>query len=121
MRRDLIFAGIIGLLVGMVAYAGARFLSTQIPILVQGALGVAVAFIVALGLSLFEIPVMVFSLRQIARDSTSRSLIDGLFGLFVCFASVYASMFILLTGTDYLGLALALLCLVRFFTGLKIT
>jgi hypothetical protein len=121
MRRDLIVAGIVGLLVGMIIYLGASALSTQIPILVQDPFGIIIVFAFALVLSLFEIPMMVFGLRQIARSSVSHLFFAGLFGLFVGFASVYASMFILLTGSEILGLGLASLCAVRFLTGLFIS
>ena len=120
-QADIIIAGLAGLIIGVIVYFAASALSASIPILVQGTLDVTFIFAIALGLSLFEIPMMVFGLRQVARSSVSRLFLVGIFGFYVGFASVYASMFILLTGIDTLGIVLVMLCFVRFVTGVFIS
>jgi hypothetical protein len=120
-RADIIMAGLAGLIIGVSVYFAASALSARIPILVQGTLSVTFVFAIALGLSLFEIPMMVFGLRQVAHSSGSRLFLVGTFGFFVGFASVYASMFILLTGIDTLGMGLVMLCGVRFVSGVFIS
>lgn len=121
MKRDLILAGLVGLIVGICLYLGASALSTLIPTLLSLSLLVAVTFLFLLALSLVEIPMMLFGLRQMARSSaTPRRLLAGTFAFYVMFASVYASIFVLLTGQIGWGIALAALCLVRFASGMWI-
>lgn len=118
MRTDLTIAGIAGLLIGASIYAGASALSTRIPVLLSLPLLSAITFGFSLALSLVEIPMMLFGLRQMARSSsTPRRLLVGTFAFYVMFASVYASIFVLLTGQIGWGIALAALCLVRFASG----
>ena len=121
MRRDLLFSGIVGLLVGAGVYASASALSARIPILLQGTLLGAIASAFFFFLALIEIPMMVFGLRQMTRNvSTPRGLVLATFGFFVAFAAVYASVFVLLTGQIALGLVIAGLCVVRFIGGIWI-
>jgi hypothetical protein len=121
MRRDLLSSGIIGLLAGAGVYLGASALSARLPILLQSGIVVAIVFGFLFLLVLIEIPMMLFGLRQMARgDSTPRRLLLATFGLFVAFASVYASAFVLLTGQMALGLVIVGLCVVRFISGIWI-
>ena len=61
---------------------------------------------------------MLVGLRYLVRSqNTPRALVIGAFTVFVMFASVYASVFVLLTGEFTWGLVLAALCLVRFTGG----
>ena len=118
MRRDLIVVGLVGLFFGAAVYFGAGTVATRIPTLVRGSIGVAVVFAILLLISLAEMPMMLFGLRQMARSpSTSRVLLIGTYTIFVVFASVYASVFVLLTAEFALGLALAALCVARFASG----
>ncbi|HEX7593802.1 MAG TPA: hypothetical protein VF429_06490, partial [Anaerolineae bacterium] len=58
-------------------------------------------------------------LRQMARSQTTpRALVIGTFAVFVIFASVYASIFVVLTNKFAWGLVLAALCLARFASGM---
>lgn len=121
MRSDLTIAGIVGLVIGASIYVGASALSTLIPILLSLFFLVAVTFLFLLALSLVEIPMMLFGLRQMARSSsTPRRLLAGTFAFYVMFASVYASIFVLLTGQISWGLVLAALGLIRFASGMWI-
>lgn len=121
MKRDLILAGWVGLLLGIGLYIGASALSTRIPILLSLSLFSTITFVFLFALSVVEIPIMLFGLRQMARSSsTPRRLLIGTFAFFVMFASVYASMFVFLTGQMSWGIALAALCLVRFASGMWI-
>lgn len=118
MRRDLLGAGVIGVLVGAALYAGASALSTRIPILVQGTLFAAVTFAFLLLLAVVEVPMMVFGLRQMARSaSTPQRLLRATFAIYVAFAAFYAALFVLLTGHIGWGLGIVALCGVRFISG----
>jgi hypothetical protein len=120
-KRYFFLAGFAGLLSGAVIYAGASALSTRLPILAQGFIPAAITFACLLLLSLIEIPLILFGLRQMARSATPpRRLIIVTFAVYVMFASVYASFFVLLTGQIVWGIALAALCLVRFASGVLI-
>lgn len=118
MKRDFLVTGFLGVLVALVIYFVASVVSVRLPNLIQGAVGVGIVFGFLLTLSLVEIPVMVFGLRQMARSvSTPRRLILATFAFYVMFASVYASIFVLLTGQILWGAVLAALSLVRFASG----
>lgn len=111
-------AGAAGFFIGASIYAGASALSTHIPILLSLPLFSATTFVFLFALSLVEIPMMLFGLRQMARSSaTPRRLLVGTFAFYVMFASVYASIFVLLTGQIGWGIALTALCLLRFASG----
>jgi hypothetical protein len=73
-----------------------------------------------LGLSVAEIPMMVFALRKLAADSkqTSATLLVLTNAFYVFFASVYAGMFVLLTGGITVGAGLSALGIVRFVSSL---
>ena len=117
MRCDLIVPGVIGLLVAAGTYAGASAVASYLPLLFQG-IGAVVVFMVLLAISLAEIPLMLYGLRQMARSSsTPRLMLVGTYTIYVMFGSVYASIFVLLTGQVAWGLALAALCVVRFASG----
>jgi hypothetical protein len=121
MKRDLVVTGFLGSLVAVVVYLAVSAVSARLPLLVQETVGVAIAFGFLLILSLVEIPIMVFGLRQMVRSSsTPRRLILATFAFYVMFASVYASIFVLLTGQILWGAALAALCLVRFASGMMV-
>ena len=117
MRRDLLIPGVISLLVAVGIYAGASTVASYLPTLFQG-IGAVVVFVVLLAISLAEIPLMLYGLRQMARSSsTPRLMLVGMYAIYVAFGSVYASIFVLLTGQIVWGLALAALCVVRFASG----
>jgi hypothetical protein len=98
-KRDLILAGLAGLGMGTFFFAGASALSTRLPIVLRAPLLITLAFGFFLTLSLVEIPLMIVALRQMARNvTTPHRLVLSAFAVFVMFASVYAAMFVLLTG-----------------------
>lgn len=118
LRRDLFLSGSLGLLIGASVYAGASALSVRIPILLQGIIVLAMALVIFLALALLEIPLMVFGLRQMARSTTTpRRVVLVTFGIFVAFAAVYASLFVLLTGQITLGLVIVAVCVARLGSG----
>lgn len=118
MKRDLLLAGWMGLLIGAALYAGASALSTRIPILVQGTLFATIVFAFLLLLALLEVPMMVLGLRQMVRSaSTPRRLLDLTFAIYVAFAAFYASLFVLLTAQIVWGLAIVAVCFVRLMSG----
>ena len=121
MNHDRAFSGFVGILLALVLYGSASVLSTFIPILLQGDLLIAICFAFCLALSLVEIPMMIFGLRQMNKSATTpRRLILATFGFYVMFASVYASLFVLLTGQIGGGSALAVLAFVRLASGVMI-
>ncbi len=117
MKRDLAIAGVIGILIGASVYWGASALSEWVVTVVHGLFGVALVFGFALFLSLAEIPLMVFSFRQMARSTTPRLLLAGAFGFYVAFAAVYAALFVILTGEAPSGIILVVLMFVRWVSG----
>lgn len=121
MKRDLVISGCIGLVCAAIVYAVASFASTIIPILLQGNLLIAITFVCCLVLSLVEIPMMIFGLRQMSKSATTpHRLVIATFGFYVMFASVYAAIFVLLTGQISWGSALAALALVRLASGIAL-
>ncbi len=117
MKRDLAMAGLIGLAIGGMIFYAASSLSAGLPRLVEGTIGVGLLFLVLLGIAVAEIPMMSLGLRQMAQGKTPRGLVVAVFLIYVTFASVYASILILLTGAFLLSAGLAGLALVRFATG----
>ncbi len=121
MRRDLVVSGLIGLFVAAGIYFGAGAVSARIPVLIQGGAGAVIVFAILLLISLVEMPMMLFGLRQMARSQTTPgALVIGTFMVFVIFASVYASIFVVLTNEFAWGLVLAALCLARFASGVLV-
>lgn len=118
MKRDLAIFGLIGLGLGTAIFLSAGAIAARIPILVQGEFGVLTVFAILLAISLAEMPLMLFGLRQMARSQTTpRALFIGTHAVYVTFASVYASIFVVLTNEFAWGLALAALCIARFASG----
>ena len=71
-------------------------------------------------LSIAEIPLMLYAMYQIAKSdnpSAGKALL-GTNVIYVAFGAIYGAMFILLSGSAELGIALAMLSLVRFATSL---
>lgn len=113
-------AGLAGLVAGGLIYWGGVAVAGRIEALLSPA-GALIAFVVILGLSLAEMPFMVFGLRQMARSAhTPRPLLAGIFALYVAFASVYAAIFVMLTGQVLWGLVLAALGLARLGSGMLV-
>ena len=118
MNSVLAIAGLLGLVVGAGIYWVASALTQHIPILLQGGTSAVIAFTILLLISLAEMPMMLFGLRHMSRSQTTpRGLVIGTFTVFVMFAAVYASIFVLLTGQLAWGYVLVALCLVRYTTG----
>ncbi len=117
MKRDLAISGIIGLLIGGGMFYAAMSLSGILPRLIEDAVAVVVLFFILLAIAVAEIPMMSFGLRQMAQGKTPRALVVTVFLIYVTFASVYASILVLLTGATLLSFGLAALAVVRFATG----
>ncbi len=117
MKRDLAISGIFGLLVGGTIFYAAFSLSAGLPRLIENALAVGILFFILLAPAVAEIPMMSFGLRKMAQGKGPRGLVVAVFLIYVTFASVYASILVLLTGALLLSLGLAALGLVRFASG----
>ncbi len=120
MRRQWILPGIVALLIAAGLYAGASAVAGILPALVQG-LAAVVVFLFLLGISLAEIPVMLFGLRRMAHSATTPGwMLIATYFIYVTFGAVYASVFALLTTQVVWGLVLVALCLARFVSGMWI-
>ena len=76
-----------------------------------------VMFVVLLAAALVEMPVMVFALRTLARQSTSPAFLLGLNVVYVSFAGVYAALQVLLFGRSGFSEVLLGLTFVRWLSG----
>ena len=110
----------IGLVTGGLLYALAAWFKYYLPAIISGLIGTIFVFTLLLLLALIEMPMMVFAMRRMATSAGSpRGLITLTNMGYVAFASVYAIIFVLLTGDNYfsLGNVLAALCIARFASG----
>jgi len=117
---SLSFSGLLGLVSNVVFFvAVSLFRACCVPIVLRG-WAVPVAFLFCLALSVAEIPMMVFALRKLAdgRRGTPHFALAMTNVFYVFFASVYAGIFVLLTGQVVSGGALSALGIVRFFSSL---
>ncbi|MBI5303128.1 MAG: hypothetical protein HY868_13420 [Chloroflexi bacterium] len=117
MKLDVAIAGAIGLLMGAGIYYLASSASAQIPTLVAHPIGIVVIGLILVAFAGAEIPIMVFGLKKIAASTTPRPFLLGTHAIYVTFASVYAAIFVLLTGQIGWGMILAAGLVVRFGTG----
>ncbi|MBI5651711.1 MAG: hypothetical protein HZC40_14900 [Chloroflexi bacterium] len=117
MKWDVAIAGALGVLIGGGIYQLASMVSTRYSGLIEHPLGIAIIFLILLGIAIAEMPVMLFGLKKIAASTTPRPFLLGTHLVFVMFASVYAAIFVLLTGQIIWGWLLALVIVARFFTG----
>ena len=117
MKLDVAVAGAIGMLIGAGIYQLASAVSEKYQALIAHPIGVAIIFLILLGIALAEIPVMLFGLKKIAASTTPRPFLLGTHLVFVMFASVYAAIFVVLTGQIIWGWVLALVIVARFVAG----
>lgn len=123
MKRDIILAGVLGLVIAACIFLGANLVKGYIPWIASSLIASIIVFIIVLFIAIVEMPIMAFGLRKMASSPTvPRVLIAGGFLVYVIFAAVYAAIYVLVTGDQYfyLGTALAALGLVRFATGIFI-
>ena len=120
-RRNLLLAGIGGLLASLLLAALSSWLVTS------GVLSPPLPYrlvtwllVIILGVfSLAEIPVMIFAMRRLSAERTGNlRLVAGLNAVYVFFAAVYGAPVGLLTGSVDWGLALSTLSMVRLVTSL---
>ena len=77
MKLDVAVAGAIGMLIGAGIYQLASAVSEKYPALIAHPIGVAIIFLILLGIALAEIPVMLFGLKKIAASTTPRPFLLG--------------------------------------------
>lgn len=122
-RRNLLVTALFGLVVAVLLTGLSVYIMTAgyLPTLVSNLLAVQIIFVFLAVLSVAEIPVMIFTLRQMAKSPNPKAgyafLITNMG--YVLFAAVYATAFILLTGQLWFGLGLASLSVVRFITAIQ--
>jgi MFS family permease len=120
-RRRLLVSGLVGLLACASLAALAAWLVTsggvQAPLPYP-----AMTWFLALifgGISLAEIPMMVFAMRRLLVERKGNyGIVLGLNALFVFFAAVYGAPVLLFTASLAWGLSLCALGIVRFLSGL---
>ena len=118
MKGDIALSGIAGLIIGGSVYLVTSWVSAYLPFFIQGRIGVGIAFAVLLLIALAEMPMMVIAMRHMLHSpSTPRAIVLGTNIGYTAFASVYACIFVLATGQNSGGLALAALGIVRFLSG----
>jgi hypothetical protein len=120
-RLSLLLSGLVGLLACALLAAVAAWLVTsgRIKALLPYPMVSLLFGLVFGGISLAEIPMMVFAMRRLmAERKENRGVVLGLNVLFVFFAAVYGLPVLLFTGSLGWGLALCALGLVRFVASL---
>lgn len=123
MKRDLIFAGILGLGAGLLFVLGANWAKNFIPTLLPGFVSALFTFLILFLFALAEMPMMVFALRKMAQPATlPRHIIAAAFSFYVFSAAIYAATQALLTDASYFYFSaiLAVLGIARFFSGIFI-
>ena len=116
----LLISGVVGLAGNLLFFLLVVWLQVQfVPVLLSGWLALF-PLSLCLGLSVAEIPLMVVGLRKLAADpkQTSSTLLALTNAFYVFFASAYAGMFVLLTGSIALGMGLSALGGVRLISSL---
>jgi hypothetical protein len=121
LRRRLLWSGLVGLCLDALLATFATLVVVTgllMPPLPQP-LFVLLAVVVLGGLSLVEIPLMVFALRHLAAGQRgNRRLLPALNALYVFFAGVYGAPVLLITGNLVWGWILCGLGLIRLATTL---
>jgi uncharacterized membrane protein YdfJ with MMPL/SSD domain len=120
LRRRLALTGLVGVALGVALTGGAVWFLGQpgwFP-LITNRYGIWLFAGFVLLFSLAEIPLMVFSLRQMVSSPSGERLAVWITAAFVFFATFYAAPFTVLTGRVGAGVALAALCLLRLVSAL---
>lgn len=120
MKRQMALWGIIGLGISAAIFGFAFTAVSSFPPFIQNTVIVAIIFVFLFGLSVAEIPMMLYGLRLMIRNQTKPLFLIGTFIIFISFAAVYASIFIALTSNLILGSILIALSLARYGGGLWI-
>ena len=120
MKWQMALWGAIGLVISAAIFGIAYLGVSNFPPFIQNEIIIVIIFVFLLGLSIAEIPMMLYGLRLMIRNQTKPLFLIGTFIIFVSFASVYASIFVVLTSNLTLGLILVALSLVRYGGGLWI-
>ncbi|GEM_PF-1845442 len=121
-QRTIILSNLCGLICAILVTVlglGVMAFGWLTPLVVEPVMVVGLFIFLAV-LSLAEIPMMIFSIRQMSASLNPKinyALIITNFG-YTFFASVYAVCFILLTGRLWSGALLAMLSLVRFISAM---
>ncbi len=121
-RRNIFLTAALGLLGAIIITVVCVYLilNDSVPILINNLLLTQATFISFLVLSVLEIPLMIFGMRQMQNSVNQKAgyalLLTNISYPF--FGGVYACCFILLTGQVWFGSGLALLSFVRFATAL---
>lgn len=120
-HRNLLVSGLGGLLAGgLLAVVAAWLVITGVITPPLPLLPVKMLSVLVFGaFSLAEIPMMVFTMRRLLVERPeNQGIVMGLNAVYILFAAVYGVPVLLLTGSVGWGLALCMLCVVRFITSL---
>ena len=115
-RRNITLAGGVGVIAGIIAIAAIiAFRPAEWPALLAPYPIVHWAIFVFLGgISLAEMPLMIFTLRKLIADNVSPVVILLIVVAFVFFAGVYALPNLLLTEKLWMGITLSMLIFLRW-------
>jgi hypothetical protein len=120
-RRPLLFSGLAGWAGGVLFFLGIAWAqdSAHLPVPLQGWLAAA-AFIFCLAFSIAEMPIMVFGLKKMSAEpgGGSPTALMATNAFYAFFASAYAVVFLLLTGSVLLAAALVGLGVIRLGSSL---
>ena len=121
MKLDLVLSGLCGLIVAGFVFLAASGVAGYMPWSIQDALIEALVFALLLLVTVVEMPMMIIAMRQMVHNaSTPRAVVLGTNVGYVAFASVYAAVFLLITGESRWALLLAALSFLRFASGVLV-
>ncbi len=115
-RSAMAVSGAVGILLAALIYFLASRLSGAFGPFVPMREAEVVVFTILFVVSLLEMPMMVFGLRQLRRAKINSLLVCSVNSFYVAFAAVYASVQVLLFGGSNLAALLAGLSLVRWIS-----
>ncbi len=119
MRRDIALSGICGLCVGIVVYASAIVISGRVSFFRDSLLASVTIFGLLVFFALLEIPAMTYAMRLLLHSvSLPRLLVLCVNAIYVAFAAVYASIYLLVTGEPIGGWLLAATSVLRLASGI---
>lgn len=121
MKIDLVLSGLLGLIMAGFIFLAASGIAASLPWLIQDTLVMALVFALLLLVTVVEMPMMIMAMRQMVHSaSTPRAVVLGTNMGYVAFASVYAAVFLLITGENKWAGILAALSVLRFASGVLV-
>jgi hypothetical protein len=121
LKIDLALSGLLGLIMAGFVFLAASGIAGFLPWLIHDALVMGLVFALLLLVTVVEMPMMIMAMRQMVHSaSTPRAVVLGTNVGYVAFASVYAAVFLLITGENRWACILAALSILRFASGVLV-